>query len=382
MRPVIPVFWRPLLLFTALALWPGLLQDSGGPAGHLLLFVVCGLGLVPLAVGLSNLVERLVARLGPRLGGLLSVLLGNIVEFLVAFNALSSGLYPLVAMSIAGAVVINCLPVLGIGIMIACRDRDAVPLDPINQELANQQLLISAILLALPSVFINQPISDALQGNSSNDSFSLYSTLVAVLALIVYGLGVLQGQRGAAAPYKGAEPPTEESQARVPLLPLLVALTGLIALTGAVSERLVGSLDLLVEGAHLSPLFVGLFLLPLFGCLPEALVAWRAAARRDTPLLITSTIESSLQLLLFVLPLLVLCGLPLGRHLHLGLPSVALAALAIAMVMIERITANHSFNSFEGVQLIALFAALALGSLLLINPEAAAASGLSRLGGP
>lgn len=381
MTPVVPVFWRPLLLFTAIALWPGLLQVNGGPGGHLLLFAVCGLGLVPLAVGLSNLVERLVAQLGPRLGGLLSVLLGNVVEFLVAFNALSSGLYPLVAMSIAGAVVINCLPVLGIGIMIACRGRDAVALDPINQELANQQLLISAILLALPSVFINQPISDALQGNSSNDSFSLYSTLVAVLALIVYALGLLQGRRGAAAMHTAAAPP-EEPQPRGPLLTLLVALTGLIALTGAVSERLVGSLALLVEGAHLSPLFVGLFLLPLFGCLPEALVAWRAAARRDTPLLITSTIESSLQLLLFVLPLLVLCGLPLGRHLHLGLPSVALAALAIAIVMIERITANHRVNSFEGVQLIALFAALALGSLLLINPEAAAASGLSWLGGP
>jgi Ca2+:H+ antiporter len=85
-------------------------------------------------------------------------------------------------------------------------------------------------------------------------------------------------------------------------------------------------------------------------------------------LLMTSTVESSLQLLLFVLPLLVLIGIPMGRYLHLSLPPIALAAMAIAIAMVERMTANREVAWYEGIQLIVLFAAMAVGALLLISP--------------
>lgn len=356
--------WRPLWIVTVVALWPGLLMRLDGAGGHLLTVAICGLGLIPVAVALSNVVDQLVDRLGGRLGGLIGALLGNLVEFLVGFNALASGLYPLVVISIAGAVVINCLPVLGVGITIACRKRGSVPLDASVQEVSNQQLLLSSILLALPSVFFSRPLSEALQGNSEADPFSLYSNVVAVLALLIYGLGL-----ASSAPAHASDASEQSAAGEAPLSTTLPALGVLTVLAGLLSEQLVDALQTLVQGAHLSSLFVGLFLLPFFGCLPEALVAWKAATRGDINLLMSSTIESSLQLLLFVLPLLVLVGIPLGRHLHLGLPPVALACLAIAMVMIERITANHRLNRFEGFQLIALFVAMALGSLLLINPE-------------
>jgi Ca2+:H+ antiporter len=71
---------------------------------------------------------------------------------------------------------------------------------------------------------------------------------------------------------------------------------------------------------------------------------------------------------LFVLPLLVLVGIPMGRYLHLSLPPVALAALAIAIVMIGRITDNRNVNWYEGVQLIVLLTAMATGALLLVKP--------------
>jgi Ca2+:H+ antiporter len=368
-----PPRWRPLLLCTALTLVPGLadqLVRLDEPASHLLRFALCGLGLLPLAVVLSQLVEQLVEQLGPRLGGLVSVVFGNVVELLVAINALNSGLYPLVVMSIAGSVVINCLPVLGLGIVIATRRTTALAIDPHNRDLHTQQLLMSAILLALPSVFYQQGLGAALQGSNRLDGFALYSTLVAVLALAYYVLAfVAQGQRQRLAGLVvDATAPTPRAGHHAPLSAVLAALALITVLVALISDRLVEALEAVVTGSHLNELFVGLFLLPLFGCLPEALVSIKAASRQQMQLLMTSTIESSLQLLLLVLPVLVLLGIPMGRYLHLSLPPVALAALGIAMVMLDRITDNREVNWYEGVQLLVLFGAMATGALLLISP--------------
>ena len=362
-----PPIWRALLLFTALVLVPGGLQQISQQGHPLLAFLCCGLGLLPVAVALSRLVEHLVDHLGPRIGGLASVVLGNLVELLVAFNALRSGLYPLVVTSIAGSVVINCLPVLGLGVVVSARGQRSVAMDAHTRELQNLQLLMSALLLALPSVFYREPLSNALQGNNNPDAFSLYSTLVALLALAYYLLAFwLQPVTAASEPAEASR--TSATEPTPPLSPVLVALTLATGLVALISEQLVQTLEQLVAGAHLSELFVGLFLLPLFGCLPEMLVTLRAAQRRQIALVLTNTIDSSLQLLLFVLPLLVLIGLPMGRFLHLGLPPVALAALGIAVVMIERITDNRELNAYEGLQLVLLFLAMAVGALLLVAP--------------
>jgi len=361
-----PRAWRALLLFTALVLVPGALSPLSSQGHPLLAFVCCGLGLLPLAVSLSQLVEHLVHHLGPRIGGLASVVLGNLVELLVAFNALRSGLYPLVVTSIAGSVVINCLPVLGIGIVVAARGQRAVAVASHTRELQNMQLLMSALLLALPSVFYQEPLSNALQGDNNPDPFSLYSTMVSVLALAYYLLA-FPLHRAQTAPEAPAATQFDGDAPPPPLRAVVPALAVITILVAVVSETLVQTLEQLVVGAHLSELFVGLFLLPLFGCLPEMLVTFRAALRRQMPLVMTNTIDSSLQLLLFVLPLLVLAGLPFGRYLHLGLPPVALAALGIAVLMIERITDNRELNVYEGIQLIVLFLAMALGALLLVR---------------
>ena len=365
-----PPRWRVLLPITILMLWPGLEHRIGGLGGHLLLFLLCGLGLLPLAIVLSQLVEALVSHLGARLGGLISVIFGNVVELLVAVNALNSGLYPLVVISIAGSVMINCMPVLGLGIMLATRRQQPQRINPHNQDLHTQQLTMSAILLALPSVFYQQAMGADLQGSSHADAFSLYSTLVALLALTYYCLAFVVTLRRRQPPAMVAITAThdEATASEVPLTVVVMALGVVTVLVAAISDRLVGALERLVSQSHLNELFVGLFLLPLFGCLPEALVGLKAASRRQMQLLMTSSVESSLQLLLFVLPLLVLIGIPMGRYLHLSLPPVALASLAIAVVMIERITDNREVIWYEGVQLLILFGAMAAGSLLLIRP--------------
>jgi Ca2+:H+ antiporter len=94
-RELLASRWSLLLLFTAAALMAQL--DATMPISQLIgWFVVCGLGLVPLARMIAEMVEALADRLGDRIGGLVSVALGNLVELVVSFTALASGLYELV----------------------------------------------------------------------------------------------------------------------------------------------------------------------------------------------------------------------------------------------------------------------------------------------
>jgi Ca2+:H+ antiporter len=149
---------------------------------------------------------------------------------------------------------------------------------------------------------------------------------------------------------------------RAGILALIALVSGLVVV---VSEQLVGSLEQLVTQAHLNPLFVGLFLLPLFGCFSETLVAMQAARSGAMDLAMTTTVESSVQLLLLVLPVLVLSGLVMGRYLHLAFPPVALACLGCTVLVVDWITKDRRLTWYEGLQLLLLHASFAIGALVL-----------------
>ena len=316
--------WSLLLPFTLLTLlsvaFPALERIP-----VLLSFGLHGLGLVPLGRMIAVLVDALAQRLGNRLGGLVGVALGNLVELVVSFTALNSGLYPLVVTSLAGAVITNCLLVLGLSTLVASRRVIAVPIHAHSTQLQTQQLLISTILLSVPSIFLLHQGEGISAGSDRFEGFALYSALVAALVLIA-------------------------------LVSLLLV---------GVSEALVSSLEQLVAQLDLNPLFVGLVLLPLFGSFAEAVVAVQAGRNGTMDLAMSSTVESSLQLLLFVLPVLVLSGMVMERYLHLAFPPVALACLGCTVLMVDWISKDRQLSWYEGLQLLLLYASFAIGALLL-----------------
>ena len=157
-------------------------------------------------------------------------------------------------------------------------------------------------------------------------------------------------------------PPDGENKPLSVILGMLLLVS--IVLVG-VSENLVESLQLMVDGAQLNPLFVGLFLLTLVGCFSEALIAVKAAATNRMDLAMASTVESSVQLLLFVLPLLVICGVPMGRYLHLAVPATSLFCLGATVLAVHWITENRKLSWYEGSLLLTLYAVIGAGTLFL-----------------
>jgi len=358
--------WSLLLIFTAAALFAHL--DEEMPTGQLVgWFIVCGLGLVPLSRMIAEMVEALADRLGNRIGGLVSVALGNLVELVVSFTALASGLYNLVVVSMAGAVITNCLLVLGISTCVGARKKATIEIHPYSTGLQDQQLLASAMFLAIPTIFALNNKAVLSEGASRFDSFAFYSILVSALVIIFYLLSFAYQMGTGRNLYMRAEteevlPPAGENK---PLASIILMLLIVSALLVGVSENLVESLELMVKGAHLNPLFVGIFLLPLFGCFSEALISIKAADSNRMDLAMASTVESSVQLLLFVMPLLVLCGAPMGRYLHLAIPGASLFCLGATVLAVHWIIENRKLSWYEGSLLLTLYGVIGAGTFFL-----------------
>jgi len=372
-RDLLSSRWSLLLIFTIAALFGRI--EEGLPISQLAgWFVICGLGLVPLARMIAEMVEALADKLGDRIGGLISVALGNLVELVVSFTALASGLYHLVVISVAGAVITNCLLVLGISTCVGARKKATIEIHPYSTGLQSQQLLISTIFLAVPTIFhlannfnLGEKAATLSDGSNIFDSFASYSLIVSILVLAFYLLSFVYQMGTGRSLYLRQEeervlPPEGENKPLSVILGMLLLVS--IVLVG-VSENLVESLQLMVDGAHLNPLFVGLFLLPLFGCFSEALIAVKAAATNRMDLAMASTVESSVQLLLFVLPLLVICGVPMGRYLHLAVPATSLFCLGATVLAVHWITENRKLSWYEGSLLLTLYAVIGAGTLFL-----------------
>src|SRR6266516_1287982 len=102
-----------LLIFTILA---PLLSFLHIPA--LLLFVVTGLGILPLAALIGQSVEQVAEHTGERIGGLLFATFGNATELIIGIFALTEGLVDVVRASIIGSVLGNALLVLGVAVCV------------------------------------------------------------------------------------------------------------------------------------------------------------------------------------------------------------------------------------------------------------------------
>ena len=362
--------WSLLLLpaITAAVIKP---PSPASTSDLLLRFLAFGVALVPLARMLSILVDQLSEHRGDRYGGVVSVGLGNLVELVVSITALTSGLDRLVVVSIAGSVITNCLLVLGISTFVAGCQQQHVQIDARSTSLQARQLMLSLLFLAVPTIFSLGKELNPMKGSNQLDNFAVYSLVVAVMILLyyvlsfVFQLGTHRSffSRSKRQQCSANDAGTRDSQQGIGAIVIAMAVVSCAVVL--ISDPLVGTLEDLLNNSPLDELFIGLILLPLFGSTAEGVISIGAAVKGRMDLAITSTLESSGQLLMFVLPMLVLLGWPMGQFLDLKVPLMALGCTGLAVAAVHWITENNQLDWYEGIQLITLYAVVFFGTLLL-----------------
>jgi Ca2+:H+ antiporter len=140
---------------------------------------------------------------------------------------------------------------------------------------------------------------------------------------------------------------------------LLLASTGLVA---ACAEFLVDSIDYLVQNSGISQAFVGLIILPIVGNAAEHVTAVTMASKNKMDLAINVALGSSIQIALFVTPVIVLLGWALGTDMSLYFSLFETISLFASAFIVNFLLIDGRSNYLEGALLMAAYVIIAVAA--------------------
>ena len=318
--------------------------------GEVVQFVAAAVGIIPLAGFIGEATEELTAYTGPKIGGLLNATLGNAAELIITVVAIKEGVIDLVIASITGSILGNLLLVLGVSILLGGIRNGTQKFSQTRATTNATMLMLAVVALMIPAVFgefIDAHHHEALQP---------FSLMVAVVMIIIYGLGIFYTFTASEDDTLLTRPSAHNKQEAT--WSLQKAVIVLVISTLAIvfmSELLVASVEHVVAQLGWSEFFVGIIIVPLVGNAAEHLVAVQVSLKNQMTLAMEIALGSSLQIALFVAPLLVIIAALMGKSMAFKFNVFELVALASAALVGVFAFKDGESNWFEGAQLLALY---------------------------
>jgi Ca2+:H+ antiporter len=342
-----------LLLFVPLAI--GL--EHLAPERHLLIFVVSGVAILPLAGWMGRATEHLAEHLGEGPGGFLNATFGNAAELIIALAALRAGLYDVVKASIVGSIVGNILLVLGAAMLAGGLRHREQRFSAEGGRAQATMLTLAAIALILPAAF-----KSAVGENVAAAALIPLSISLAVILLIVYALFLIFSLFTHSALFSGSyTAPEEEGHAKWSIGRAALVLGLATVAIAWISEILVGAIQPTAREFGLSNVFIGVFVVAVLGNAAEHATAITAAMKNRMDLSLSIAIGSSVQVAIFVAPVLVLVSLFLGpAPMDMAFPAGLVLSVLLAVLITGQIAGDGRSDWLKGVQLLTIYLVLGL----------------------
>ena len=326
------------------------------------IFLTSALAIVPLAGWLGTATEHLAEHTGEGIGGLLNATFGNAAELIIAIAALRKGLYSVVKASLTGSIIGNVLLVMGAAVLAGGLKYKEQQFNQTGARTQTTMLTLAAIALIIPAAFHH--IAGA-RGASFEDDLSLE---ISIVLLITYAASLLFTLQTHKYLFTGELPQTADVQTAPSWTTTksLAVLAGATAAIAWISEILVGSVEQAAHSLGMSSVFVGVIVVAIVGNAAEHSTAVIVARKNRMDLSLGIALGSSLQIALFVAPLLVLISYLAGpRSMDLVFTPAEVLAVTLSVLIAGQITADGKSNWMEGVQLLAVYVILAIAFFFL-----------------
>lgn len=325
---------------------------------QILMFVIYCLTIIALAGFMGRATESLAIISGPRIGGLLNATFGNAVELIISIFALQAGLTEVVLASLTGSVLGNLLLVGGLSFFIGGLKYKRQQFN-IYDARHNSALLIFAVIVAfvIPEIFAQRMPEDKTLTLSIGVSIVLIILyLAALLFRLVTHRGVYQHKNDVSEEHE--EPEWGKLRAIMVLLLSTVAVA-------YVSENLVHTFETVADKFGWSELFIGVIIVAIVGNAAEHASAILMAYKDKMGVAVEIAVGSTLQVAMFVAPVLVLVSLLFSTSMPLVFTIPELVSMITAVFLTISISNDGDTNWFEGATLLGAYIIMGLGFYLL-----------------
>lgn len=314
-------------------------------------FACSALAIIPLAGWMGKATETLADHLGAGIGALLNATFGNAAEMIIALQGIRAGLVDIVKASITGSILGNSLLVLGLSALVGGLKFKQQKFNRTAASMSSTLMVLSAVGLVVPAIFhsITAGRSTAEAGLSLEISIVLFLTYVLSLIFTLHTHKDL---------YHGDH--KHEGIPRRGLKGSILILLGATALIAWMSELLVHSVEAASKALGMTELFVGVVVVAVVGNAAEHSTAILAARKNQMDLSFHIAIGSSMQIALFVSPVLVFLSYAIGTPMNLLFTTFEVVALVLAVSVVFLTAQDGESNWMEGVLLLAVYVIFSL----------------------
>ncbi|PYI54405.1 calcium/proton exchanger [Paenibacillus flagellatus] len=323
-------------------------------------FVLCCIAVVFAAGFMGKATESVAHYAGERIGGFLNATFGNAAELIIAIFLVKDGLYDMVKASITGSIIGNMLLVLGLSVLLGGLKFKVQKFNVMLAGYNASLMLLAVVALFIPALFAKSFTT------KETDTLSL---IVAVILIVAYALWLLfsmithKEELADVAAVQAEEAHAHEiNWSKGKSVLFLVIATVMVAF---ISEWLVGTLEEFTHKFGLSELFVGAFLIAIIGNAAEHSAAVFLALKNKIGAAVEIAIGSSLQIALFVAPVLVLVSYFMGNTMNIVFTVYELAAIGVSAVIAKSISQDGSTSWYEGVLLLVVYVILGIAFYLV-----------------
>ena len=335
--------------------------------GSLWTFITSALAIIPLAMIMNYTIDEIADNLGSSWGGLLSVTFGNATELIISLFAIINDLLNVVKAAITGSIIMNLLLILGFSFFVGGLKNRTQTFDKVVAITNSAMLMLAVTGMLIPAIFYfgSPNIKTLVLGRLSLGVgavlfFTYLASLYFTLIIHEQEKNSISQEEKSYRKKNSTDNKLMKIKSNKKMYKKILYLLFITITIAIEANILVGSISTISENFNISPVFIGIIVLPIIANVAENYTAINMAKMNKIDLSINIAIGSSIQVALLLVPLLIFISHLIGHPMNVLFNILEVSSIVMSVLAINVVYLQGKSNWFEGLQLIAAYLIIAI----------------------